>query len=159
MIILVPLLFIVLFAFFYARQQAQLYWPFRELSDAQFELGHPGKKKELSDAAHTYSKIIATLIITGTAIQSGILLRLSQAPYGYKLGVNIILLEVLYFFSYWLLFDIVFATSFNQKWYYLGDTDKADVFTTKALGPNAGKIKAVLCLTAIADALYFLFSH
>jgi hypothetical protein len=63
--ILISTLIVALFALFYARQQARLYWPFRELGNDQFS---DETKKELSEKAHANGLAVCLIICIGFAL-------------------------------------------------------------------------------------------
>jgi hypothetical protein len=135
---------------------ADFTWPWRNLSDTQFD---PVKKQRYSKNAHIFAWFVAAQISLAFALVTFT---------GW-------LSEILLFFSfmavYSLVFDILFALSIFQKWYYLGtatvpytagmlSNSRSDVWYNKLFGKKAGVIKAIVLLCfVIAVDLFIKFHH
>ena len=115
-------------AFFSAREEKYGTWAFREYAPAntiQSKLYHSWGIKT----------IILMGIVTGFAFNTSF--------------VSFVLLCFLNAFIYWLLFDIWYAKSIGNDWYYIGNEAFTDRRVKKYFGKNAGKNKAYFCIALI----------
>jgi hypothetical protein len=145
--ILCSTLIIALFAFFYGRQQAQLYWPFRELNYDQFG---KEKREELSDRAHAYGLIICLILCIGLVMLEATHQLFDQVWWKIVFKPIFHFMGLLGTFS--MVFDPAFAVAYGQKWYYIGDSARTDIEVKKFLGTHEGKLKFFICLFMISLA-------
>ena len=129
----------VLLTFFSAREEKYGTWAFRMFA--------PANTIE-SKLYHSWG--IKTIILMG--IVSG---------FGFSTGViSFVLLCFLNAFIYWLLFDIWYAKSVGNDWYYMGNEAGTDRKVKKYFGKDPGKKKAYLCILVVVllNGLYILIN-
>jgi hypothetical protein len=129
-----------LYAWFDAKEEAAWSWPFRNFDWQTFESmkGSKGKQAHRYGAAGVFIMLVLTAYVFFLAED-----KWEAIPAAFLLcGL-----------TYWLVFDIAYALTIGQKWFYLGSTASTDRIVKN------GKVKAYACALIIAAGLtaYLLF--
>jgi hypothetical protein len=148
--IILSIFSIALFAYWFAGQQALLYWPFRELNFEQFDLH---KREQLSGDAHRKGYCAVATVGAGNVLN---IISGTNGFTWWQMVLVALIIGVALAASFSLVFDISFAKAFSQHWYYLGGTSATDKKENKFFGRYAGKKKAALCVAVIIVSITLL---
>jgi len=134
---------ILVFAIASAVEEAAFTYPFRELSNEQFNFETKFKKSRIAHGAGAVGVLALLVMIAAVQfLQStnpGFWIRaLAGITAAFACGL-----------IYWFAFNLIYNQQINQRAFFLGTTAATDIFLQKTLGKKAGLKTALFCLVGI----------